>query len=154
MANSLSRRKNYQAAIKHYDNAINILKDQGDVERIQDLQMELALVTDSLNMQMEMTKSITEAVKEMEEEEVAAFDIATLELPDLPEIKAEISQLVKVDSILQEKENLKKLSDQYAKEKDYEKSLSYYKKYQDLAIKMAAVESTIPALHGSQTPWR
>ena len=138
LANSLSRRKNYQAAIKHYDNAINILKDQGDVERIQDLQMELALVTDSLNMQMEMTKSITEAVKEMEEEEVAAFDIATLELPDLPEIKAEISQLVKVDSILQEKENLKKLSDQYAKEKDYEKSLSYYKKYQDLAIKMAA----------------
>ncbi|NND08667.1 MAG: hypothetical protein HKN87_20020 [Saprospiraceae bacterium] len=126
------RKGEFRKAIEYYENAINRLRDKGDQEEINNLQLKIAALLDRINQHEEAQDFLDNAIAELEEEEQLTTPIPSLDTTRLLPLKE-----VQVN-IQQEKKNLKDLADSYAKEKDFEKSLAYYKLYQELSLKMEA----------------
>jgi class 3 adenylate cyclase len=125
-------------AIEHYGKAMNMLKNTGDAERLNELQIKIAFLLDSLEQHEEAQRFLGDAIIEME----AGLDstLLAVEIDQLPGlIEPETPRrIIPQESLQIEQKNLKDLADIYAREKDYEKSLSYYKLYEDLSQKMKA----------------
>ncbi len=136
-ARSNEKKGDFSGAIGHYEKAINLLRDKGDAEKINELQLQIAFLLDSLDQHVEAQQFLSDVIKEIEES-MAAIPPENLadSLTRLAEIEANAVQKEVHESLRLEQENLKALSDKYAKQKDYEKSLAYFKKYQELSQKM------------------
>ncbi len=160
-AKTKAKKKDYEEAIAHYNKAINFLKNTGDIVQINELQLNVAYLLDSLNKHAQAQAFLTEVVTEIEEQQndveslYSEVDVEskepfnyTLEKQDLPEI-ADVPAVTGFrnkefqKSLRLEQEKIKGISDRYAKQRDYEKSLAYYKMYQELSQKM--VEDSLKA---------
>lgn len=137
IARSKEKRNDFDGAIIHYKKAINLLKDQGDSERISKLQLKIALLLDSLNDHIESQRFLDEAITAIDTSkdnrvpnEQKVFDDLIID-----EYEGEEDT---VDFTVQKTKlkNLKDLSEQYARKNEYEKSLAYFKMYQELAQKV------------------
>lgn len=132
-----SKEKNnaYQDAIDHYEKAINLLKNRGKSERIKELQLKIAVLLDKLDQHEKAQEFLSEAITEIESgraEVLANPPRDTLRALEQIDIRPNAA------AIRTEQKNLKDLADSYAREKNFEKSLVYYKLYEDLTQKVEA----------------
>jgi class 3 adenylate cyclase len=132
------KKGDYQAAMKHYQKAINLLKNKGDAEMINELNLRVAFILDSLEQHLAAQEFLNVIITDMESEQAKAsvkvFE-NQIEITPVPEMKAP-STPEPPQSPRTRPKNLKELSDRFAKEKDFEKSLAYYKMYNELTQKM------------------
>ncbi len=132
------RKGSFANAIEHYEKAINLLRDQGSSDKINDLQIKIAVLLDRIDRHEEAKTFLQEAIITMEDDlDIAQADT---EIEPLTEKKeqpiASLPAPSKEEDVRVEQKNLKNLADNYAKEKDFEKSLAYYKLYQELTQKV------------------
>ena len=136
LAESNEKKGEFTDAINHYEKAINLLKNKGNSERISELQLKVAVLLDSLDQHEEAQILLTEAIIEMESDILTStIKLEKDTLSQLPGVENEQKKRVQ-ESLRKEQKNLKDLAESYAKEKDFEKSLAYYKLYQELSLKM------------------
>ena len=138
-ARSNEKKGEFREAIDHYEKAINLLRDKGDAEKINELQLQIAFLLDSLDQHLEAQQYLSVVIEEIE----ASFDtispvILSDSLTQLTQIEVKDVQKKVQETLREEQKNLKELSESFAKQKDYEKSLAYYKLYQELSQKMIA----------------
>ena len=139
---SKEKKGDYAGAIDDYSSAINLLRNVGDRERINSLQLKVAALQDSLGQyevaQETLEAAIAEATREIEESHEAPVpdrDTSAIVMTDSavappPPLVAERVQQE------QDKEELKARADQLASQQDYEQSLEYYRLYQELSQQM------------------
>lgn len=129
----------FQGAIRHYEKAINLLRNQGDAERITELQLKVALMLDSLDQHVEAQKLLHNALAEVEAEPNRLAELQQQDSTFQAEVSDSLpSEAVVVDILQLEKDSLKTLSEKIRQEKNVEKSLEYQEKYQVLSAKMEA----------------
>jgi adenylate cyclase len=126
------KKGDFEGAIENYEKAVQLMKDKGDAEGIWELQLNIAVLLDSLEQHEQALSFLEEAILEAE----PIRDTSLAQLPadtirSLPEILPKPERKA-LESMRSRQESLKELSESYAKEKDYEKSLEYYKLYQEL----------------------
>jgi len=136
MAENNAKKGDFEGAIKHYEKAINLLRNEGDAERISELQLQIGVLLDSLDRHEEAQEFLGEAIQEIDPDSLATNQ-ARDSIPRSVVMETEPEKTLQ-DSLRTEQQHLKELSDNYAREKDYEKSLAYYKLYQDLSLRMEA----------------
>lgn len=134
-----------EQAIKNYKQAIKLLDEDEDSDAIGGLQLRIAALYADLKQDDKAAKVFDSAINHMENGLVK-------DNKELDSLRNEANQvervhIVKTSSWKKEQEKLKKLSETYADEKDYEKSLLYYKLYQELTKKMFEDSITNEALH-------
>ncbi|MEM7160900.1 MAG: adenylate/guanylate cyclase domain-containing protein [Bacteroidota bacterium] len=137
LAKNAEKKKNFSQAIDHYENAINLLRDAGNDQRINELRLNISFLLDSLGEFEKAQEMLGNALEEME---LTAslndeFYSADEDLSQSNFGQALMDPAVS-DSLKSEQENLKNLSEQFAKEKNFEKSLEYFKAYQILSRKL------------------
>ena len=126
------RKDEFVKAHDHYQKALNLSKNKGESKQIEDLQLKIAFVLEKMNRHEEANKLLEEAISEIEKDrDIQLEDIQLDTLPALVQVYSE-------DSIRKEQQNYKELAESYARENDFEKSLAYYKLYQQLTEKMVA----------------
>ena len=136
-ARSNEKKGEFTDAIDHYEKAINLLHDKGDAARINELQLKIAFLLDSLDQHVEAQEFLSEAIKEIEASmDSALVTIAMDTLTQLADLEVNAPSIEIQESLRAEQKNLKDIAEKYAKEKDFEKSLAYYKLYQELSQKM------------------
>lgn len=129
-----TEKREFQAAIDHYEKAINLLRDKGDADQISILQLKISELLDSLNQHEKAQVFLGEAIAE--KESIYQLDSSQSESIDDPVYDAYIEE--KEDNLQQEKELLKDLAESYANEEDDSKSKEYYELYIMLAQKIEA----------------
>ncbi len=133
---SNEKKGDFRESINHYEKAINLLRDKGDADKINELQLKIALLLDSLDQHFEAQKFLNDAIKEIEESFEPAPSISKMDsLTQLAEIKIKPEKMIQ-ESLRAEQKKLKDISDSFARKKDFEKSLAYFKLYQELSQKM------------------
>lgn len=140
----------FDAAVGHYENAINFLKDKGDEKKINEIQLKVAFLLDSLDQHTEAQVFLDKALDELEIN--LENKTLNLELKDLA-IIAEQEDLTEEEfqeSIQVEKKKIKEIAENFAAQKDFEKSLAYYKLYQELAQKVVE-DSLVAAAEKAQS---
>jgi class 3 adenylate cyclase len=128
----------YQGAVKHYQKAINLLRNQGDTERITELQLKVAIMLDSMDQHVEAQKLLHNALADVETETNPVTEIPQQDSILQTEQTDSLPSEIEVDALQLEKDSLKALSEKISNEKNVEKSLEYQKKYQQLSAKMEA----------------
>ena len=126
----------FQMAINSYEKAINLLRNKGDSKKIRELQLQIAILLDSLDQHVEAQKMLNNAITEYEINESKLTESVASQTSEKKQLKKDPGLLANRDSLNTEKENLRKLSESYASEKEYDKSLEYLKKYRELTKKM------------------
>ncbi len=130
------RKGEFRKAIDHYQRAVERLRDTGDKEEVNSLQLKIAVLLDRIDQHEEAKEFLDKAISEMEKDPVLTMpthELDTISLePQRPQVERQKSDV----SVQLEKKNLKDLADSYALEKDFEKSLAYYKLYQELSEKV------------------
>ena len=126
----------FQMAINSYEKAINLLRNKGDSKKIRELQLQIAMLLDSLDQHVEAQKILNNAITDYEKNETKPLATIEPQTIDKKQVKKDSVLLANRDSLNTEKENLRKLSESYASEKEYDKSLEYLKKYRELTKKM------------------
>ncbi|MEO0468829.1 MAG: hypothetical protein AAF206_04345, partial [Bacteroidota bacterium] len=148
-------------AVEHYKNAIEIFEEQGETEEVNELKFKVAVLLDSLQDHSEAKDFLADAIRSVKE--VVPKIPETPALPDIPAVDLKIEpfkeketpksiafenvpetswippfdQKSKNKEVLKlNQEDLKDISERYAEEKDFEKSLAYYKLYQELTAKV------------------
>jgi adenylate cyclase len=135
---------NYKSAIKHYENAIGFLREKGDEERINELQLKVAMFLDSLDKPQEAQAFLDKALKKIEQNlEKDVLNIEEERLAEIEEVEG-ISEEEIQESMRVEQKKFKEIAETFAKQKNFEKSLAYYKLYQELSQKM--VEDSLSAI--------
>jgi tetratricopeptide (TPR) repeat protein len=136
MAQQNEKRGDSEGAIEHYEKALRQFRESGNASRVVEVQMKIAELLDGLGQHLEAQKFLTEALVEIDPP-------ATPPITSVPTDTASIglnpqgtSQKAKQESRRDEQQTLIDLANSAAREKDYEKSLAYYKLYQELAQKM------------------
>ncbi len=133
LAQASEKKGNSLAAIEHYQKAVNMLKDKGDATRVVDFQIRIATLLQGLNQHVEAQKYLNEALGEIEASVSSVSQIDSAQkVITLPPVSLKIQQ----DKQREEQKSLIDLSNTYAREKNFEKSLEYYKLYQELSKKM------------------
>lgn len=126
----------FQGAIDHYEKVINLLRNKGDAKGIQEFQLKIAIMLDSLNEHVKAQKFLNDAIMDIE----SSSDEQPLAEENVNTVRQEITDIVPQDSTQEsmrdQQKMLKKLAEDYALEKDFEKSLAYERMYQDLSRKM------------------
>ncbi len=139
----------YDAAIKHYKKAINLLKNTGETDEINEMQIRVALLLDSLNQPQEAQSFLAEAltekrIKSIEQNDSISFDSMVLKPEPIPNnITFTPNQ-----SLVTEKKSLKSLAEKFEKNNDYKRSLDYFKQYQALAARLQ--HDSISAIFNAQ----
>ncbi len=128
----------FQMAINSYEKAINLLRNKGDSKKIMEFQLQIAMLLDSLDQHVEAQKMLNNAITEYENSESEPLESGVPQTSEKNPLKKDKVLLANRDSLNTEKENLRKLSESYAREKEYDKSLEYLKKYRELTKKMEA----------------
>ena len=131
LAVSHENRGNFLKAVGHYEKAIDLLKNQGASGRINDLHLKIAQLYDSLDQHSKAQKYLGDIIAKKEEKapQVAATENALFEA-DHQDENRNGSQL------RERQEELKFLADRFAAEADYASSIAYYKRYQELTVKI------------------
>ena len=137
LAKSSEKKQNYINAIDHYKKAVLLLKETGDYERVSSINLTIAALYDSLNQYSEKQKFLDDEIAEIE----ANYDQVINKIN--PKLNTG-HQDVSIDSIITSNSHLikdrriklKNLSEEYARKKNYTKSLAYYKLYQELSKKI------------------
>jgi class 3 adenylate cyclase/tetratricopeptide (TPR) repeat protein len=132
------KKGDFRGAISHYGNAINSLANRGDSEGINELQLKIASLLDSLSEHEEAQKFLNNAINQKESKLTIASKSKDLDSLKVPSTSSILPQSQDAKFSQTQKETLRELSDRYAKEKNYEQSLAYYKLYQQLTQKMEA----------------
>ena len=127
----------FSAAITHYEKAIGLFRQKGSEEKVNDLQLRIAVLLEKLEKHSEAQVFLDEALEELDDDQfVEEPDFSEISVaPPMEQDKERTRQL---DSMRLKKEDLKKLSEQFAQEQNFEKSLSYYKLYQALSEEVKA----------------
>lgn len=129
-------RGNFLKAIEHYEQAINLFKNQGDAENIGEIQLKIAQMYDSLNQHTEAQKFLGEAIAN-QEKSVGFGKMNTDNPAILDSLSENIISKAEINAVLRdEQKQLKNLAEQYARENDYESSIAYYRMYQELTVKI------------------
>ncbi len=135
-AQSNEKKGDFIGAISHYEKAINLLIDKGDAERINEIQFKIAVLLDSLDQHEEAQILLSEAINEIEADFFNNTDLLEINSDALSNLIETVPEKKAKESMKFEQKNLKDLSESYARAKDFEKSLAYYKLYQELSQKM------------------
>ncbi|MGB0524076.1 MAG: adenylate/guanylate cyclase domain-containing protein [Flammeovirgaceae bacterium] len=128
------KKKDYEKAIAHYAIAVNLLQEKGNYGRASEIQIKIAALYDKLNRPEEVQKILEEAIKNIESSADTTniiTDKAVLKRVTPSLTDKELSRSLRV-----KQKELKDLSEDFARRKDFEKSLAYYKLYQELTKKM------------------
>ena len=126
----------FSVAIDHYNEAIDRMRDLGDLEGISELQIQIALMLDSLDQHTEASEFLEAAIKDAEHPSLAS-SIASDTLRQEIILPADTSHASEISAVLrEEKENIKEMADEFARTNNYEKSLEYYKLYEKLSQKI------------------
>lgn len=145
------KKGDYKAAMKHYQKAINLLKNKGDAEMVNELNLRVAFILDSLNEHIAAQEFLTEVITGMEKERTSAIfeiDSKDFNIETIPDVKPPSAPKAPPKPGKVEPKNLKALSERFAEERDFEKSLAYYKMYNELSQKM--VEDSLYAAAENQ----
>ncbi|MDH3650931.1 MAG: hypothetical protein OEQ53_14690, partial [Saprospiraceae bacterium] len=138
IARSNEKKGDFEVAIDHYKKAVDLLRDKGEAEKISELQLQIAVLLDSMNQHVEAQEFLTEAIMEIEASmDSTAPSVVMDSVPDLLDIEKLEERSFEATRRTEQK-SLKDLADNYAREKDFEKSLTYYKLYQELTERMEA----------------
>jgi len=138
MGASSEKKGDREDAIDHYQKAINMLRDMGDAAQVNDLQLKIAVLLEQLSEHEEAQSFLTDAIDIMEKDlKLETTDFMLDSLPVI-EVRPAAPKPSSDDPAKVETRNLKNLAETYAKNQDYEKSLAYYKLYQELSEKMVS----------------
>ncbi|MEO0901944.1 MAG: adenylate/guanylate cyclase domain-containing protein, partial [Bacteroidota bacterium] len=130
LGNSQERKGNLLKAIDHYEKAIDLLKNRGDSENIVELQLKIAKIYDSLQQHTKAQEYLGEIIADSEKPTIALdTDEANAENLDLEEGAQE-------GELRNRQRELKSLAEQFAAKADYETSIAYFKRYQELTLKI------------------
>ncbi|MGB5317415.1 adenylate/guanylate cyclase domain-containing protein [Eudoraea sp.] len=139
----------FQDAIEHYEKVINLLRNQGDADRIKEFQLKIAVLLDSLNDHVQAQKFLNEAIIDIDANSVKEpLAIQKKESIVTPEMY-NIQDVNSPESIRAEQKKLKSLAESYALEEDYETSLAYERMYHELSRKIEA-----DSLNAEMENWR
>lgn len=123
----------FQGAINHYEKVINLLRNKGDTDGIKEFQLKIAVLLDSLNDHVQAQKFLNEAIMEIEAKNSGEIEKEdgknTLGIENMQEGGSQAS-------MRDEQKKLKSLAEEYALEKNYEKSLVYERMYHEMSLKM------------------
>lgn len=146
----------FDEAIDAYKGTIELLQEKGEMNKAQEIQLHVAFLLDSLNEHIEAQKFLKDVVPELSfKENPLALELETPVLehrikpervrPRTPEVNRDRASLLNArarsrsrsgDSIRVEKDNLKNISERFARENNYKKSLEYFMRYQELTEKI------------------
>lgn len=124
LAETREKNKKFLPAIEHYEEAINLYRNQGAASEITDLQLRIASLYDSLGMH-----TASEAYLE---KVIADRGVKTSNTKGL---KEDVENPMFNDSLINlqsRKKEYKRLFEEYAGQNDYQRSLDYYKRYQEI----------------------
>ena len=126
----------FQGAIDHYKNVVNLLRNKGDAKGIKTFQLKIAVLLDSLNEHVQAQKFLNEIIMDIEKTNVE--ESTSLEKSSSPKllIVENVARDSTLESLRYKQKELKKLAEGYALEKDFEKSQAYESMYQELSRKI------------------
>ncbi|WP_108808522.1 adenylate/guanylate cyclase domain-containing protein [Aquimarina spinulae] len=128
--------RNFLGAISNYKNAINLLKNEGETNKINELQLKIAVLLDSLDQHVKAQQFLKEAISEIEtkprNDVNSEIDNSSHQVLDTKTISVKNAQ----ESLRIKKKKIKDILIGYTKEENFEQSLVYYKLYQELSQKM------------------
>ncbi len=139
LGKSREKKGDYQGAIDHYEKVINLLRNKGDAEGIKAYQIKIAVLLDSLNDHVQAQKFLNEALTAISSDTTEEMAMEKLETKSYPTDRQTAEQDSINTALIADQNKLKtfkQLADEYALEKDFEKSLAYEKRYHELARKM------------------
>ncbi|PKV50134.1 class 3 adenylate cyclase [Aquimarina sp. MAR_2010_214] len=128
---------NFLGAITNYKNAVNLLKNEGKTKKINELQLKIAILLDSLDQHVKAQQFLKEAISEIDTE--STYDDITPEIDNSlhPLLDTKTVQVKNPQESLRVKQQeIKDILIGYTKEENFEQSLAYYKLYQELSQKM------------------
>lgn len=142
------------AAVLIYKDVIKSLEDIGDREDIPELQIQIGILMDSLNEHVD-AQEFLKGVIAKSPRIITNLDSLTIRTPELPSFAPNVPKPKRTTStattttqkstvirpfenIKAEKENIKEIAVKAEKEKNFEKSLTYFRLYQELSEKMFA----------------
>ena len=141
LAKSNEEKQEWRSAIDHYKKAIGYLKNKGESKTVTDLQLKIVSLLDSLNNPHEAQEFLGEAIIESEAS-LPNIDStnSVMDNPIQSPSNSTISPPAKVtsDILSNQRNELKTKAEVFAKNKDFKRSLEYYKLYQDLTNRMTA----------------
>ena len=141
------RKGSFSNAIEHYEKAIDLLRDQGATDKINDLQIKIAVLLDRVDRHEEAKTFLQEAITTMEDDlGIAQEEMEVEPLSEKREQPAVPRPVPRTEvEVREEQKNLKDLADNYAKERDFEKSLAYFKLYQELTqrVRSDSIENSV-----------
>lgn len=137
--------KAYEEAVDAYKGAAELLKEKGDKEKLQEVNLQLAFLLDSLDKHEEariFLDDVIAEVKGIDSIKIRNPEFGNIPLtpntPKPPRVRGYTFRSVNQDSILKEKKNLKDISERFARQNNYRKSLEYFKLYQELTAQILA----------------
>jgi hypothetical protein len=109
----------FQGAIDHYKNVVNLLRNKGDAKGIKTFQLKIAVLLDSLNEHVQAQKFLNEIIMDMEKTNVE--ESTSLEKSSSPKllIVENVARDSTLESLRYKQKELKKLAEGYALEKDF-----------------------------------
>ncbi|MDX1406806.1 MAG: adenylate/guanylate cyclase domain-containing protein, partial [Saprospiraceae bacterium] len=135
-AQSREKQRDFDGAIEHYATALNLLRNTGKKERINQLSLKIAALNDSLGRFEEASEVIKSAIAETGPAITPPKASATVSASDsIANARPSVSS-GSAASLKEEKASLKAIADNLANAEEYEKSLAYYDLYQELSQKI------------------
>ncbi|MCZ4408469.1 hypothetical protein O3Q51_06600 [Cryomorphaceae bacterium 1068] len=125
----------YQGAIDNYKQVINLLRNEGDSERIKLFQLKIAALLDSLDEHVEAQKFLNDAILEIEIQD--QFDssqkasVSTLSTMDSETISED-----SLNAMRQSRSELKRMAGELTSKEQYDEALIYEKMYHELSRKI------------------
>ncbi len=144
---------NYEKAIKHYREAIDLLKDQGQSQKIEALQKHIADLSEKERIQTEAMEGLQEEQQQKErlndkneavriqrrmDEMKGRKPQVTNTKKDLPEQIPEMLDRMdkEISKAVAKASDMKRIAERAESSQDYEKSLIYFKKYAEMEKKL------------------
>ncbi|MEM8889980.1 MAG: adenylate/guanylate cyclase domain-containing protein [Bacteroidota bacterium] len=137
--------KAYEEAVDAYKGAAELLKEKGDKVKLQEVNLQLAFLLDSLDKHEEARVFLNDVIAEVKgidsikirDPEFGKIPIPP-STPNPPLVRGYTFRSVNRDSIREEKKNLKNIAERFARQNNYRKSLEYFKLYQELTARILA----------------
>ncbi|MEM9361941.1 MAG: adenylate/guanylate cyclase domain-containing protein [Bacteroidota bacterium] len=130
LGNTQERKGNLLKAIGHYERAIDLLKNRGDSENITQLQLRIAKIYNSLQQHTKAQEYLGGIIASNEE----SLTTGDNEKPTNKDLKW--TKESQNDELRVKQRELKSLAERFAAKADYETSIAYYKRYQELTLRI------------------
>ncbi|MEM9052711.1 MAG: adenylate/guanylate cyclase domain-containing protein [Bacteroidota bacterium] len=124
-------RGKYQAAIKHYEKAIQLMTNEGQDDRVREYQIKIASLLDSLDQRIQALEFMEGVLSEDKKQEK---NISTADTSR----SASLSSQQQLDLLRKDRDSLKSLAVELASKEEYEAALAYEKRYFELSLKIEA----------------